>query len=86
MSYASARLSLLNTLTLTIKVPGNTALYAGAVITTEIPSSQQTPNSDTVELDTKYSGKYLIKGLRHMYNGKGITTQLNLCRDSVPTD
>ena len=86
MSYASARLSLLNTLTLTIKVPGNTALYAGAVITTEIPSSKQTPNTDTVELDTKYSGKYLIKGLKHMYNGKGITTQLNLCRDSVPTE
>lgn len=84
MNYASARVALLNTLSLTITVPGNTALYAGGVITCVIPSSKQTEGTNTVEGDEKYSGKYLIKGLKHSYNKEGMQTQLVLCRDSVP--
>ena len=83
-NYASGRLSLLNTLSLTIQIPGNTALYAGAVISCVIPSSVQTRGTDTVQDDTRYSGRYLIKGLVHNYNKEGITTELYLCRDSVP--
>ncbi len=83
-NYASGRLSLLNTLSLTIKVPGNTALYAGSVISCVIPSSIQTKGTDTVQDDARYSGRYLIKGLVHHYNKEGITTELYLCRDSVP--
>ena len=84
MNYAAARVSLMNTLSLTITVPGNTALYAGAVIKCVIPSSKQTEGTNTVEGDEKYSGKYLIKGLKHSYNKEGMQTQLVLCRDSVP--
>ena len=84
-AYAAARLALINTLTLTIKVPGNSRLYAGGVIKTVIPESGTERNSDNVKLDKKYSGRYLIKGLKHTYKKTGISTELHLCRDSVPS-
>lgn len=82
-AYSAARWSLLNTHTLTITVPGNTALYAGAIIKVKLPSSQQ-KGSKKVKRDEMYSGNYLIKGLRHLWKKDGITTELFLCRDSLP--
>ena len=82
-AYSAARWSLLNTHTLTISVPGNTSLYAGAIIKVDLPSSNQKGNRK-VQKDRIYSGKYVIKGLIHTYKKTGITTQLFLCRDSLP--
>ena len=82
-AYSSARWSLLNTHTLTITVPGNTALYAGAMIKVKLPSSNQ-KGSKKVQRDEMYSGNYLVKGLRHLWKKDGITTELFLCRDSLP--
>ena len=66
-----------------ITIPGNTAVYAGAVVKTRIPESEQN-RSGRLELDKKFSGKYLVSGLKHTYNKTGITTELYLCRDSLP--
>ena len=82
-AYSAARWSLLNTHTLTITVPGNTSLYAGAIIKVDLPSSNQKGNKKVMK-DRIYSGKYMIKGLIHTYKKTGITTQLFLCRDSLP--
>ncbi|UNH61182.1 hypothetical protein SSZBM1_65 [Synechococcus phage S-SZBM1] len=81
-SYSAARYSLLNTLTLSITVPGNTALYAGCVVKVTLPESQQ--KGKRVPNDLLYSGRYLVKGLKHVYTKEGITTELHLTRDSVP--
>jgi len=82
-TYSAARWSLLNTHSLTIKVPGNTMLAAGDVITVVLPSSQQQGKTKVIR-DQTFSGKYLIKGLKHTYQKQGITTELYLCRGSLP--
>ena len=46
-----------------------------------IPASSK-EEERTVE-DPIYSGLYLITGLRHKYNPEGITTLLNLSKDSI---
>lgn len=81
-AYSAARYSLLNTLNLSIVIPGNTFLYAGAVIKVNLPDSRQ--SGKRVPNDLLYSGRYLVKGLKHVYKKTGITTELHLCRDSVP--
>ena len=82
-AYAAARFALLKTHVMNITIPGNTAVYAGAVIKTRIPESEQN-RSGRLELDKKFSGKYLVSGLKHTYNKTGVTTELYLCRDSLP--
>ena len=82
-SYATQRWMLLNTHTLTIQVPGNTRLFAGAVVKVNIPASQQ-KNKNKLPKDRMFSGKYLVKGLKHVYSNTGITTEVYLCRDSLP--
>ena len=83
-AYANQRWWLLNTHTLTITVSGNTALFAGAVIKVDIPTSQQ-KNKNKLPKDRVFSGKYLIKGIKHTYTKDDMTTELYLCRDSLPT-
>jgi hypothetical protein len=82
-SYATQRWMLLNTHTLTIQVPGNTRLFAGAVVKVNMPASQQ-KNKNKLPKDRMFSGKYLVKGLKHVYTNTGITTEVYLCRDSLP--
>ena len=36
-----------------------------------------------VQEDKNYSGKYLVAGLSHTWNKEGVTTTLELIRDSV---
>jgi hypothetical protein len=83
-AYAAARFALLKTHVMNITIPGNTALYAGGVIKTRIPESEET-KSGRLEMDKKFSGRYLISGLKHIYKKEGVTTELFLCRDSLPT-
>ena len=61
---------------------GNTALTAGNLIKIRIPSSKE--EGDNVELDRRFSGKYIIAGLTHIYKKTGLTTKLYLVRDSIP--
>lgn len=80
-AYSFSRWQLLNAITLDIQVPGNVNLTVGQVIDVEIPKSSQ--SSSRAEVDEIYSGNYLIKGLRHNYAPDGITTYLNLAKDSI---
>lgn len=80
-AYTFSRYNLLNAITLDITVPGNVGLYVGMVIQINIPASSK-EEERTIE-DPIYSGLYLITGLRHKYNPEGITTLLNLSKDSI---
>jgi hypothetical protein len=80
--YAAARYNLFKAIKLNITVPGNTALTAGNVIDVKIPSS--TEEGEEVLMDRKFSGKYIIAGLTHIYHRQGLTTKLYLVRDSIP--
>ena len=80
-AYSTSRWQLLNAIKLDIKVPGNASIAAGDVINVRIPSSQS--QSGRIELDEMYSGKYLVLGLKHTYTKSGITTSLNLAKDSI---
>ena len=80
--YAAARYNLFKAIKLNITVAGNTALTAGNVIDLKIPSS--TEEGTEVLLDRKFSGKYIIAGLTHIYHRQGMTTRLYLVRDSIP--
>ncbi len=80
--YAAARYNLLKAIKLNLTIPGNTALTAGNVINIRIPSSEE--KGEEVQLDYRFSGKYIIAGLTHIYQKQGITTKLYLVRDSVP--
>lgn len=80
-AYANARYQLLNTIQLTIVVPGNTSIVTGNVISVSIPKSLQ--SGGRVIEDPLYSGKYLVIGLTHRYSAEGVTTTLVLARDSI---
>ena len=80
--YASARYTLMSAIKLNITVPGNVGLVAGAIVKLIIPGSRQ--KGANVRQDKKFSGKYVIAGLKHTYKRSGITTDLELVRDSLP--
>ena len=80
-TYAASRYNLLNAIQLNLIVPGNTALHAGDIINVTIPSSAE--EGRNVREDFKYSGKYLIAGLTHVWKSEGVTTRLSLVRDST---
>ena len=80
--YAAARYTLFKTIQLNIEVPGNVGLVAGSLIKLIIPGSRQ--KGANVKQDKKFSGLYVIAGLKHIYKRSGITTSLELVRDSLP--
>ena len=80
--FLFALLYLFKAIKLNLTVAGNTALTAGNVIDLKIPSS--TEEDEEVLLDYRFSGKYIIAGLTHIYQKTGLTTKLYLVRDSVP--
>jgi len=80
-SYASARYALLNSIQLTIVVPGNTMLTIGQIIEVSIPESKS-EDGQVVE-DRVYSGKYLIASLHHAFRKQGMITTLYLTKDSI---
>ena len=80
-SYAAARYSLIRAICLRIEVPGNTAIAAGDVIAVSIPLGRG-DNGKVVE-DKTYSGKYLVAGVSHVWTKEGVSTTIELIRDSV---
>ncbi len=80
-AYQYLRLESLKSIRLSIGVPGNLDLYAGASIEIELPSGEQV-GTETV-IDRKYSGRYLIIGCEHQSTGETFTTKLALCKDSL---
>ena len=82
-AYSFSRWQLLKAITLDITIPGNVALAVGQQLECVIPAS--TKEEERTVLDPVYSGRYLITGLTHKYNPEGVTTLLNLAKDSITT-
>lgn len=82
-AYAASRWQLLNAIRLDITVPGNISLDAGDIIEVRIPLSNPEGQSERLELDPVYSGKYMILGITHTWQPAGITSRLNLSKDSI---
>lgn len=80
-TYAMARYEAIRAICLRIEVPGNTALAAGDVLKVLIPLGRSEGNK--VEEDKTYSGKYLVAGIAHTWTKEGVSTTLELIRDSV---
>ena len=80
-SYSYSRWQLLNSIRLDITIPGNVSLAVGMVIQCKIPASSNV--EERTVLDPVYSGRYLVVGLKHDYSPTGLTTHLQLSKDSV---
>ena len=65
-----------------ISIPGDSRLSAGAIMDIEIPSYAITENKKE-NSDPYYSGKHLIKKIKHQYTGNTYTNEIELLRDSV---
>lgn len=80
-AYSTSRWQLLNAIKLDIVVPGNSGICAGDVVNVNIPASQA--DYERVKVDEMYSGKYLVLGVKHSYSPEGVTSYLNLAKDSI---
>ena len=65
---------------MTIVVPGNLDLYAGAGVNLNIPTTFK--DGDTPRRDAKYSGRWLIAAVAHKVVGFNFQTELALMKDS----
>ena len=82
-AYEFARIESLKNVMLNIEIPGNLDLYAGTGIDIGIPASY---NSDRGrEVDQRYSGRYLIRRIKHNVasGAMTMTSDLTLVKDSV---
>ena len=79
MAKSYSRYNILFTQALNMTVPCNVNLKAGDVIYAEFPEVSRSKNK---QADEKQSGNYLIKELRHHFEGNQMITSLKLIRDS----
>ena len=81
-AYEYLRRETLKNIKLSITIPGNLDLYAGHGIQVKLPGTFR--SGTTVQNDRKYSGRYIIMGVRH-HTGDGLKmkTELLLGRDSI---
>ena len=79
MAKSYSRYNILFTQALNMIVPCNVNLKAGDVIFVELPEVSRSKNKET---DKETSGNYLIKELRHHFEGNQMITSLKLVRDS----
>jgi hypothetical protein len=80
MAKSFARYNLLFTQSLNMIVPCNVNLRAGQIIEAQFPKVK--PSDRDPGIDQEQSGKYLIKELRHHFEGNNMVTSLKLVRDS----
>jgi len=79
MAKSFSRYNLLFTQALNMVVPCNPTLKVGDIIYAEFPRIER---SDQKRVDEEQSGNYLIKELRHHFEGGQLVTSLKLIRDS----
>ncbi|MAS48029.1 MAG: hypothetical protein CL557_11520 [Alphaproteobacteria bacterium] len=81
-AYEYLRRETLKNIKLMITIPGNLDLYAGHGVQIKLPGTFR--SGTTVQNDRKYSGRYVIMGVRH-HTGDGLKmkTELLLGRDSI---
>lgn len=80
MAKSFSRYNILFTQSLNMVVPCNVNLRAGQIIEVQFPKVDS--NERTQGVDEEQSGKYLIKELRHHFEGNNMVTSLKLVRDS----
>ena len=85
-AYQYMRMETLTNTQLRINVPGNLDLYAGCGIELNIPATFKVGTK--VQLDKKYSGRYLIARVTHSTEAEAtkISTTLTLLKDSILRD
>lgn len=81
-AYQHLRVQSFKAIQLLVNVPGNLDLYVGYGVEIDIPVTK--PKGDRYVQDRKYSGRYVISGLRHKYDGKSLSTEMLLYKDSIP--
>jgi hypothetical protein len=79
MAMSYSRYNILFGQALNMIVPCNINLKVGAIIYSEFP---RIDSSNTAKVDEEQSGYYLIKELRHHFEGGQMITSLRLIRDS----
>jgi len=81
-AYEYLRRETLKNIKLSITIPGNLDLYAGHGIQIKLPGTFK--GGGKAQNDRKYSGRYIIMGIRH-HTGDGLKmkTELLLGRDSI---
>lgn len=80
-AYQQLRKSTLQNIQLLVKIPGNLDLYPGYGINIVIPNTK--PTEDRIDKDRKYSGKYIIAAVRHLYDTNSLVTEVLLYRDAL---
>ena len=80
-AYQYMRLESLKSIRLQIGIPGNLDLYAGNAVYIEMPSGAIA--GEEIQIDKKYSGRYLIVGVEHESSGDTYSTKLMLCKDTL---
>ena len=81
-AYEYLRRETLKNIKLMVTIPGNLDLYAGHGVQIKLPGTFR--SGTTIQNDRKYSGRYIIMGVRH-HTGDGLKmkTELLLGRDSI---
>jgi len=82
MAKSFGRYNLLFTQSLNMIVPCNINLKAGTVLEAQFPKVDPATQNSGNTVDEQQSGKYLIKELRHHFEGNNMITSLKLVRDS----
>ena len=80
-AYQWMRIESFKNFKLQIKIPGNLDLYAGAGIKVVIPGTYK--KNSKMNIDKKYSGRYVIASVSHQVVGSELTTELLLLKDST---
>lgn len=79
MAKSFSRYNILFSQTLNMVIPCNVSLKIGDIVRTILPRIDRIDNK---QADDEQSGNYLIKGLRHHFEGGQMVTTLRLIRDS----
>ena len=79
--YSLMRYQSINLIKLNIVVPGNVGVTVGDVIEVELPAANESGKS--LSQESTYSGYYLVLGVVHVWRPEGVTTNIDIGRDSV---
>jgi hypothetical protein len=79
--YSLMRYQAINLIKLNIVVPGNVGVTVGDVIEVELPAANESGKS--LPKESTYSGYYLVLGVVHVWRPEGVTTNIDIGRDSV---
>jgi hypothetical protein len=79
--YSLMRYQAASYIKLNIVVPGNVGVTVGDVIEVELPAANESNKS--LPIESTYSGYYLVLGVVHVWRPEGVTTNIDIGRDSV---